>query len=188
VASVKSSNKSGSGLLNGKKDVKVKITKRTVSFDGQIYQLQNLARVQNWKLVPNRKKLAYRALRLILPWLIVLTAVNVLLAASGGNMPSGLRTFDLIALLVLALIGFGKFAKDGFRRPQWVLLLETSGYPIGVIASNDHDKIQDVVNEIAEAIENPPTSPRYLHVGDVVLGDQINQSGDSPVGKVLFGA
>lgn len=172
-----------------KQSVEVRINKHTLTVAGQVYQLRNLARVQRWKLVPARGKITYRVLRPALALLATLTLVNVLLAAAnGGPVPRGLQGFDTFAVLAIGLVTFVRYAKDAFRRPEYVLLLETTGYPIGLLSSPRADVIQNLVDEIANAIENPPQSPKVLHVGDVVLGDQINQSGDSPVGKVLFGA
>jgi hypothetical protein len=172
-----------------KQSVEVRINRHTLSVAGQIYQLRNLARVQRWKLEPARAKITYRVLRPALVLLAALVLVNILLAMSnGGTVPPRLQGFNVFAVLAIGLVTFVRFAKDAFRRPEHLLLLETTGYPIGVLSSTRAEVIQNLVDEIADAIENPPQSPKVIHVGDVVLGDQINQSGDSPVGKVLFGA
>ena len=176
------------GLLGKKQSIEVRINRRTLSVAGQVYQLRNLARVQCWKLTPARIKITYQVLRPALTLLVLLAVINVLAWAGGGEAAQGLPVFNLLAVLIIAAVTFLRFAKKAFRLPEYVLLLETTGYPIGVLASTQRETIENLVKEIADAIENPPQSPKVLHVGDVVLGDQINQSGDSPVGKVLFGA
>jgi Family of unknown function (DUF6232) len=175
-------------MLGKKQTVEVRINKHTLNVAGQIYQLRNLARVQCWKLVPARGKITYRVLRPAVLLLLGLAAINILLGASRGGVSSGLQAFDVLAVLGIGAVTFIRYARSAFRRPEYVLLLETTGYPIGVLSSRREDVIQRLVDEIAAAIENPPQSPRVIHLGDVVLGDQINQSGDSPIGKVLFGA
>jgi hypothetical protein len=180
--------KDGTGVFGKKQSVEVRIKRHTLSVAGQVYQLRNLARVQCWKLTPARAKITYRVLRPAAVLLVLLAALNVLVgAARGGGVSEGLQIFDLLAVVGIGAVTFLRFAKDAFRRPEYVLLLETTGYPIGVLSSRRPETIENLVNEIADAIENPPESPKVIHLGDVVLGDQINQSGDSPVGKVLFG-
>jgi hypothetical protein len=176
-------------VLGKKQSVEVRINRHTLSVAGQIYQLRNLARVQCWKLIPDRAKISYRVLRPALGLLAVLLVINFLLGAGrSGGLPSGLQAFDTFAVLAIGVVTFLRYARSAFQRPMYVLLLETTGYPIGVLSSNRRDTIQHLVDEIADAIEHPPQSPRVIQVGDVILGDQINQSGDNPVGKVLFGA
>jgi hypothetical protein len=175
-------------LLGKKRNVEVRINRHTMSVAGQIYQLRNLARVQCWRLVPDRTKIMYRVVRPAAVVLGALAAVNVLLGMAKGQLPSGLAPIDVFAVVATVVVTFVRFAKDAFRRPEYVLLLETTGNPIGVLSSSRQDLIQNLVDEIAAAIENPPSSPRIINVSSVVLGDQINQSGDNPIGKVLFGA
>jgi hypothetical protein len=173
-------------VFGKKQEVEVRINKNTLSVEGQIYQLRNLARVQCWKLTPRRAKIAYRLFRPAGGALALLVVLNFLLGAARGEMSAALRLFNVLAVLAIAGYTAYRFARDVLRRPEFVLLLETTGYPIGVLASADRAKIQNLVDEIADAIENPPESPRVFHIGDVVLGDQINQKGDNPIGKVLF--
>jgi len=173
-------------VFGKKQDVEVRINKHTLSIEGQIYQLRNLARVQCWKLTPRRARLTYRLLRPAGAALALLVVLNFLFGAARGEMSATLRLFNVVAVLAIASFTAYRFARDVLRRPEFVLLLETTGHPIGVLASADRSKIQNMVDEIADAIENPPESPRVFHIGDVILGDQIKVKGDNPIGKVLF--
>jgi hypothetical protein len=178
----------GGTVLAKKRNVEVRINRHTLSVAGQIYQLRNLARVQCWKLVPARAKITYRVLRPAFVVLVAVAAINIVLGAGEGQLPSAMSGLDLIAVLAVAVVTFIRYAKDAFHKPEYVLLLETTGHPIGVLSSSREDIIQNLVNKIAEAIESPPQTPIVIPLNNVVLGDQINQSGDNPVGKVLFGA
>jgi hypothetical protein len=175
-------------VLGKKRTVQVRINRHTISVAGQIYQLSNLARVQCWKITPARAKIAYRVLRPAFAMLAGLAIVNVLLVGVRGDTAGALRTFNLVALFAITVATAGRYAHKALRRPEYALLLETTGYPIGLLSSPRQDVIENLVDEIADAIENPPQTPKVINVGDVVLGDQITVSGDNPVGKVLFGA
>lgn len=175
-------------LTMGKKQgVEVRIKKRTLTVGGQIYLLHNLARVQSWKRVPDKGKIAYRVVRPALVALFALVGVNILLSLGGGQS-AGMGSFNMLAGLVIVGVTAARYAAGVLRKPEYLLLLESTGYPIGVLSSTHKNTIDNLAAEIADAIENPPQTTRVIQLGDVVLGDQINQSGDSPIGKVVYGA
>jgi hypothetical protein len=181
-------------VFGKKQEVKVRLSRNTVSVGGQIYSLRNLARIQCWKRVPDKSKIGYRVMRPALIVLFVLVGINILLGlglglglGAGGAAPE-LRSFNILAVLITTGVTAARFVVAVLRRPEYLLLLETNGYPIGVLSSTDKTQIDDLVRAIADAIENPPQQTRTFQLTNVVLGDQINQSGDSPVGKVAYGA
>lgn len=175
--------------MSGKKQsVEVRINRHTMSVAGQIYQLRNLARVQCWELSPAYSRILHRSLRPTFPLLILLAVLNVLLSNGAVVAQRSLAAIDVLIIGGIGLIAAVRFLRSAWRRTQYVLILETTGNPIGVLSSVRRDVIQNLVDEIANAIENPPQTPRVFHIGDVILGDQINQPGDNAIGKVLFGA
>jgi hypothetical protein len=175
-------------VLRRKDDVEVRISRHTLSVGGQIYPLRNLARIQCWKRVPDKTKIAYRVLRPALVVLFALVGINILVSVADGVAPPWLRTLNVLAGLATAGITGLRFAIGVLRRPEYLMLLETTGYPIGVLSSPRRETIEDLVQKVAGAIESPPTSPIVTYLSNVVVGDQINQSGDSPIGKVVYGA
>jgi hypothetical protein len=174
--------------LTKRQDVDVRITKYTVSIGAQTYQLRHIARVQRWELRPAYGMLASRYLRRGVGMLVALVIANAFLVAAHTPVPL-LQVVDVLAACaILAVTGVG-FARAVTVRRRHVLLVETTGRPIGALSSDKRETIDNLVAEITDAMENPPDSPRVIHVGNVILGDQINQTGDNNTGKreVNFG-
>jgi len=174
-------------LTNKKQDVNVRITKQTVSIGEQTYQLRHIARVQRWEVPPDYSALLSRHLGRGFAMLVILVIANAFLVVAGHLPIPLLQVGDVLAagtIVVATVVGFIRAIRAHTR---YVLLVETLN-PVGALRSDDRKTIDDLVEQIADAMENPPDNPKLITVYNVVTGDQINQSGHNNVGKeVSFG-
>lgn len=77
--------------------------------------------------------------------------------------------------LIGTVVQIVKLKRD--RATGYVLKLETAGKITGVITSRDPEAINDLAQEVAEAINNPPaTAQKY-----VIYGDLVQQTGNNNV-------
>jgi hypothetical protein len=175
-------------LAARKQDIEVRINRHTLSIAGQIYQLRNIARVQTFEYRPFRARGFFRVLGRAFGFLVLLVLFNIAVnVATKGSLPSALQTFDTVALILLAVLTLILAVRALVRRSSYLLLLETNGASLGLLSSDRRRVIDNLVGEIANAMEDPPETPRIFHIGDVVLGDQTKQWGDHNIGKAMLG-
>ncbi|QXJ24532.1 hypothetical protein AGRA3207_005871 [Actinomadura graeca] len=170
----------------------IEVHRRTLSIgpDYQVYQLNNVARVQvlDWK-----PDLGYGSLSSVLGKLLVtLVAAGVatILANSSDSTSGDVTTVINWAALVLLIRYAYQAIRIVARQTQWALVLETTGLPIAVITGKHREPVVELHRFIVNSIENPPERAQSWHIGhlNMVGGDQINQSGEgNKLGKVLNG-
>lgn len=169
-----------------KQDVTVEVRRHTMSIAGQIYQLRNIARVQNLTLTPDRTHILGSLFKRGFAAIAAIVIVNVFVARGVGLGSGTLNVLNAIAAVALA--GYAiKYLIDASRKPWYILLMETTGTPFGVLYSKQSAQIDKLVTLIWDALENPPTSPRLTHIGDVVMGDKLKMIGDRNIGKLVDG-
>jgi hypothetical protein len=174
--------------LGASPGVEVRINRHSISIAGQIYQLRNIARVQTLEYRPDRLRSFFRITLGSFVSLALLAIVNLVVVMVTSRHPSPvLEIVDVGILGFIAIIASSKWLRIYLRRPIYMLVLETSGARLGVLSSTHRSAIGDLVDRIADAMEHPPEAPIVYHFGDVILGDQIKQTGDFSIGKTLYG-
>jgi hypothetical protein len=169
-----------------KQDVTVEVRRHTMSIAGQIYQLRNIARVQNLTLTPDRTHILGKLFGRGVVAVVALVIFNAIVGQGMGLSSGSLTVLNAIAVIVLG--GFAiKYLVAASRKPWYILLMETTGSPFGVLYSKQSSQIDKLVSLIWDAMENPPTSPRLMHIGDVVMGDKLKMIGDRNIGKLVDG-
>ncbi len=166
--------------MGNKQEITVEIRRHIMYIDSQLYQLRNIARVQNLELKPDRTRifrtLAARGLAII----ALLVVLNVMLDSESIATLNGLGFLVLAGLVIYHI-------SVAVRRPWYFLLLETTGTPFAVLFSKQSSVIDQLVHMIGGALENPPTAPQVMHIGDVVMGDVLKMIGDRNIGKLVEG-
>jgi hypothetical protein len=119
--------------------------------------------VQTVALEQSRK--SHRLWSFWLPLIILLSIVAL--------TPLIVKVAALVAAIVLMIIN----RRSRHSPPLYALLLETTGHPQTVLASPDHAELSRLSDIIVDAIENPPASERSLNIRNMILGDQITQTG-----------
>ncbi len=167
-----------------KQTVDVKINRHTLTIADQVYLLRSIARVQCLMLKPARIRLSVRTAGQTIGILVLVVILNgVASMANGGEPFLALRIFNVVVLFAIVVATLFRLKRSVFRPRLYALLLETTGVARCLLASRARSEIENLVDEIADAVENPPESQKVFRVENVVLGDQINQVGDHNIGK-----
>jgi hypothetical protein len=173
------------GAVPGKQHLGVRLNKHTLKIGKQVYQLRNLARVQLAKAKYRGHWYAHRAVWQGAAGLVLLLFLNALLHnAQAGLLSQTLRVLNLPALFAIILVTIVRVARDSIRRPRYVLLLETTGRPVGALTSTNREQLERLADAIADALENPPQSPQEFRI-DLVRGDKIEMYGQDNIGKLV---
>jgi hypothetical protein len=173
-------------------DLDIVVGRHTVRMGGhQVIQLRNVARIYSLSVDPRTTEVFVR----MLVELVVLSAgiggFYVVLTKGGAWLPlsaGDLRSAILGLFLMLILIYLVRVVRLGGRRAVYVFAMDITGGSCFTLASEDRNVVNDLMHLIAGAIENPPSRPVMHHIQNLIMGDQINQSGSgTKIGKQAFG-
>jgi hypothetical protein len=148
------------------------VTPRTIRIGYETYPLRNIARVSvqtvEWAERPPAREVG-PPLGLLGLAALVLVATS---SATSSSYPAqdGPRT---LAFLVLAVGLIWLLVAVSRKRYRTALVVESSGQHSTALVSKDEDAVRALENEVIGAVENPPSEPRTVHIGDVVHGDKI---------------
>jgi hypothetical protein len=170
------------------KNLEVRLARKTLTVARQVYPLDNLARVQVAKVKYQGTWYRHRAVWQGAAALGALVLLDALVGLSQGSLLSkALGVLDIPVVLGILAVTVGRLVRAARRRARYVLLLETTGRPVGALGSTNQAQLEKLADAIADAIENPPHAPQLFHFGDVHVGDQINMDGNYNVGKWVAG-
>lgn len=171
--------------------IDVQISRQVLWVGAEAYPLRNIARAQAIKLVPNREAAWGRYLTAVICWVLLGVAAVVamkqaprLSTVQGSNALHAAAVGALVLALVLFVISTIRLIRVLSTRTYYALVIETAGTPHKTLVSTDGNLIRELVRQIMKAIDDPQTEYRQT-VTNYHYGDQIYQSGDFNVGKVL---
>lgn len=164
------------------------VSKRLLWVGGAAYPLQNVARVYTFTLHPRRKDAVVRFVKNAALTVAAAIALTVLGGAAAladqdtGGTLIGLVWLATAAGLIYLLV---ELVSVLTAPSHYVLAVETSGPSTAVVTSHRPELLNQLVGQIAHAIENPETeftvkvesisiSPRNYH-----FGDNVNMYGGS---------
>lgn len=153
----------------------IRINKRTVRIGHEVYSLANISRMQTVRLGYTKKQSLFKPVKDMIGALFFVVVASVILTASGVDKAQQIKEWIYLlgALYVVYLLILLIYRL--FRRPIYVLLIETAGTQFTLLGSYDQGTVRMIENEVVDAIENPPVEEKILHVGDVILGDKIGR-------------
>ncbi|GAA2454099.1 hypothetical protein GCM10010191_86160 [Actinomadura vinacea] len=165
----------------------IRVRKNTLRLGGHVYQIRNLARVQEEDWTPD---LGYPAPAVLRARLALIVATGLL-----GMVIAGAAAGAGAALLVLAAAGVpaARTAYQLWRladnRRRHAVIVETCGPHIGVFSTENEGAAHRLFELIVSAIEEPEREFRQ-QINVRIEGDQINQTANGSgniIGKILTG-
>ena len=164
------------------------VSKRLLWVGGACYPLGNIARVHTLTIHPRRKDAVVRFFKRA----AIIGAVTIALSIIGGltmlgdhDAGSGLLTLVYLGAAAATIYSFVEMTQVLSAQPHFVLAVETSGPSQAVVTSPNPHLLNQLVGQIAHAIENPETefqvkvesitvSPKNYY-----FGDNVNMFGGS---------
>ncbi len=142
---------------------------------GDAYPLNNIARARQlvwWP--PKRSRVIIRFVRKVLGLLAAAVLFGGLVHAATG----------LLSLLLLGAFGYlvYRLVAQLRQKPLYRLVIETSSSSHTAVVSYHSWQIEDLIQRIMEAIDNP-LAEFAVQVENVHVGDKIIQYGDHNTGK-----
>lgn len=183
--------KAGTGMgveLSDKRArIDVKISRQVLWVGAEAYPLQNIARAQTIKLVPNRGA-AFRRFLVSFIFEVVLGAAAAVAIRLAPRLTSVQASNDVhsvatgVLVLAVALVGYSaiRLIVRLSRGTYYALLIETAGTPRSVLVSDNENVVTKLVQEIMDAIDNPAAT--YHTIVDKIdlrgaQGVQLGSSG-----------
>jgi len=161
--------------------IDVEIQGNTMQVDNEMYHLGNISRVSTYTHLIGFHGSPLRAIWLKKWWIII----GLVLLAVGSS--SGVLL--LLGLVVLA-VGIAQIVRMLQKKStEYVLRLESAGVVRGVLASEDPNTIEGIVEMISKSIRNPPVTSQHMHLPNVrrVEKVEVNQYGEHSQGIVQNG-
>ncbi|WP_037908323.1 DUF6232 family protein [Actinacidiphila yeochonensis] len=168
--------------------VDLMVSKRLLWVGGACYPLENVARVHTLTIHPRRKE----AVVLFLRRSVIIAAVTIALTIIGGltflgsrDAGSGLLTLVYLGAAAAGVYSLVEMIQVLTAQPHFVLAVETAGPSQAVVTSRNPQLLNQLVRQIADAIENPEAqfqvtvesisfSPKHYY-----FGDNVNMYGGS---------
>jgi hypothetical protein len=167
------------------RDVEVRISRRTLWVDTQVYPLAHVTRVQPLEFKPRRGRVLRAYGREAGAWL-GLGFIGLVFIGCLGNAvpPAAVTVYEILLLTALVAVSV-RLIRRLTASPLHVLSIATSGSPHAAVASRDRDLIFDLAQRVVDAIDDPAME-YAIHVdhidikGDLVGGDK--NGGDTVLG------
>jgi hypothetical protein len=156
----------------------VEIQGNTMNVANEMYHLGNVSRVSTYTNLVGFHGTPLRAVWLK-KWWIVFALILFISGASSGS--AALLILALVVAFVTAARIMQMLQK---KRTEYVLRLESAGVVRGVLASEDPNAIEQLVEKITEAIRKPPITSQHMHLPNVrvIENAEFNQYGDRSIG------
>jgi len=142
--------------------INVGVSRRVLWVGAQAYPLQNIARAQTVKLVPDRGAAVRRYLKAFVLWVFLIAAAAAALrlaprisSVQGYKVAHDAAAGVLVLVAVLAVIGTIRLTATLSRRAYYALIIETAGTPRRVLVSDDENLVRQLVHRIMAAIDDP---------------------------------
>jgi hypothetical protein len=162
--------------------ITVSVSQRILRIGAAAYPVNNIARVQTLKAVPDVGAAVWSFVKAVFLW--VLLGIGAVVALKYGGVRgtvTQLQTVPLVIMGALILISFIVFIARVSGRPLYALIIETSGSPRTALVNPDGKLVTSLSMQITHAINDPYANftqsvTNYVNIGDH-YGDNINQSG-----------
>ncbi|MEU0737926.1 DUF6232 family protein [Streptomyces sp. NPDC006134] len=163
--------------------VNVRVSRRVLWLDGDAYPLQNIARARTAEIPPRRAEEAGKAFGIG----IAMTLFGVIALWFLGIFPEWGPVVFLTWTVKVGGIIFYLFlilamAEICTRKILYALVIETSGPPSTLIASESRAVVDDLVRKITDAIDDPQAEFQVT-VENLQIGDRIQQIGNHNIGR-----
>lgn len=165
------------------------VSKRLLWVGGACYPLGNIARVHTLTIHPRRKEAVVRFFKrsaIIGAVTIALTIIGGALALLGNRgTGGGLLTLVYLGAAAAAIYSFVEMTQVLSAQPHFVLAVETAGPSQAVVTSQNPHLLNQLVGQIADAIENPEAEFRVkvesitISPKNYYFGDNVNMFGGS---------
>jgi len=176
-------------------DTYVRVSQQILWVGAEAYPLQNIARAQTARLVPNRAWAWRRFLAALVFEVLLVAAAAVALrlaprvsSVRGYNAVHavhGVAVGVLVLAVVLAVISTIRLMVRLSKGTYYTLFIETAGTPHRLLVSPDQYAVTKLFQQIMEAINNPQVEfeerVKTIHYH---FGDEFTQYGDHSIGKV----
>ncbi|MEU1177374.1 DUF6232 family protein [Streptomyces sp. NPDC005820] len=168
--------------------LELRVSKRLLWVGGACYPLANIARVYTLTIHPRRKEAVLRFVRTLL----ITGAVAVTLSVLSGitmlgdqDTGSGLMVLVWLGAFGVVVYALVEMVQVLGAPSHYVMAVETSGPSQAVVTSRDPHHLNQLVGQIAHAIENPE-SEFQVRVESITIspknyyfGDNVNMYGGS---------
>jgi Family of unknown function (DUF6232) len=173
-------------------DIYVGVSKQVLWVGSEAYPLQNIARAQTVRLVPNRAAAWRRFLTALLleVFLGVAAAVALGLAprihsVQAYNAVHGVAVGVLVLAVVLVVISTIRLMVVLSRGTYYALVIETAGTPRRLLVSPNEYVVARLIQQIMKAINDPRVEfEERVKTVHYHFGDEFTQYGDHSIGKV----
>jgi hypothetical protein len=167
--------------------INVRVSRRILWVGSEAYPLQNIARAQTLKLVPQRGAPFRGYLKAVTGLVILDIAATIVLKVAASKITGfpDSRFKTLLQLVVLASVAIStiRLILALLKRTYYALIIETAGTPRAALVSTDENLVSSLVYQIMDAIDNPQAEFQ-VQVENFHVGDKIQQFGNHNVGKL----
>jgi len=165
--------------------IDVGVRRQILWVGGEAYPLHNIARAMTVKLVPRRGSAVGAFVRAVLLWAFLgLGGVVALryaeLSRSDADMLTNYLALGAVALMAVSTI---KLLVALARPTLYALVIETAGTPRTAVVSPNRALLNQLVEQIMDAINNPSTAFN-VQVENYYGGNHVKQYGSQNVGMV----
>ena len=168
-----------------RKDVEVRISRRTLWVDATAYPLAHVTKIQPLEVKLRRGRMLYAYARETGAWVGLGVAGFVLLGCLGDAVPKEITTVYGVVLLAVLLAVTVRLVRRLSFGTLHVLSIGIAGKQQAAVASKDKQVVTRLAQRVVEAIDDP--SMEYaIHIENIEYsGDVIH--GDQHKGDVIFG-
>jgi len=161
------------------KHIDFRISRRTLWVGEHVYPLAGVTRIRRVDLKPHRARILRRYCREAGAWIGIGLAALVLVACLGESVPPSVSVLALLAVVGIIAWYTVRLIRDLTLPRMYLLSLSTAGSNHEALISTDKQLIDDLINRVVDAIDNPALeymiSVDHLEItqGDKIFGDHV---------------
>lgn len=158
--------------------IDVSVSRQVLWVGTEAYPLQNIARAQIIKLVPDREAVWRRYQKTVVSWVFLgvaatvaialaprltsLQSLNAVQAVHAVHAVQGVAAGVLVLGVVLVVISTIRLTSTlSKQRTFYALVIETAGSPRRALVSTDENLVIKLVHKIMDAVDNPDARFHY---------------------------
>ena len=153
--------------MSDRKLGRITVSRRTIDLAGEILAIAQIVRLREINYELRRGLSAGRTVLLLLG--LLMFGSSVLIVGSGSG-------FELLPVLGLLLV-VGALLYPLYPRTRYILAIEPATGSLTGLYAKSSAALTNLKDQIQTVIENPPTQPTTLHVGDVWAVDARESRG-----------
>lgn len=159
----------------------ISVKRRMLWVGAAAFPLHNIARVEAFKLKPNRGAAFVRFLKWLAAMAVIFVAINVMDGGDASIGESGAPVFvTIVIVLVIILI------KDLAEPPKPILAVETAGGSLALTTLPSVDELREIAAQIVHAIDHPEAEfTAVVHQLNNYNGPVFNQNAPNTSGIKL---